>query len=515
MEKTISGIAVNDIATTDEITFAPIATNFQIPLCKKAVMSEISEEFILPDYLPEIRRLLRVIPNIPIPSHYTGADISEFSGNIGWNILYVCGDGTLSEAYFSTPYEASVEIDDNSATEYVMFVDTVPESISAKVIAPRKTSIRARLSHNIKVYGDEVSKDIASETDDIKKLYKVIPSIKILSGTDNSVELVDSISVGENEKIVSKLGTVAIYEALPTDDGVVCKGNVCVKMIIQNKDSKAYSTEKNIPFTSYVPLETEGDAWKCSAYGKVDDIEIEETESTKDIKIRMTVLANAIRNQPSRITADIFSTKQVLAPVFKNISLPCSLCTDIFDFSHEGSLNIEGLPEGAEAIDVITTAKGENITLENGKYILSGKCKYNVLYGSDNEYSVRESEFPFSCELANGFEYPEDFMADISVRSAKVRSEGENIAFSSNLCASVNVIGITPITAVENISFEGEIPPRSSAFTVAYTFDGDSLWDIAKRYSVDPVSLANANGLKNLARIDDSTILSDVKYIII
>ena len=114
--------SIGDIISTDEIIFAPISQAFQMPVCNKSVITEISEDLTLPDYLPEIRRLLRVTPVVSIPSQYVNGSMAEFSGNVNWNILYVCGEGTLSEATFSSPYEVSVDFDGTDAEETVAFI---------------------------------------------------------------------------------------------------------------------------------------------------------------------------------------------------------------------------------------------------------------------------------------------------------------------------------------------------------------------------------------------------------
>ena len=41
----------------------------QLPLCDKTVTSEVAGDFSLPDYQPEIKRLLRVSATVQPPSH--------------------------------------------------------------------------------------------------------------------------------------------------------------------------------------------------------------------------------------------------------------------------------------------------------------------------------------------------------------------------------------------------------------------------------------------------------------
>ena len=53
----------------------------QVPMCDKSVIGEISGDFTLPDYQPEIKRLLRVTANILPATRYVGDRCAELSGN--------------------------------------------------------------------------------------------------------------------------------------------------------------------------------------------------------------------------------------------------------------------------------------------------------------------------------------------------------------------------------------------------------------------------------------------------
>ena len=41
-----------------------------LTLCDKTLRSEVSEDYTLPDYQPEIRRILHVIPTVLPPAKY-------------------------------------------------------------------------------------------------------------------------------------------------------------------------------------------------------------------------------------------------------------------------------------------------------------------------------------------------------------------------------------------------------------------------------------------------------------
>ena len=61
---------------------ALLPEKFSICVCDRVVGCELNEEFTLPDYRPEIRKLLRVTPTFAPPSVYFGAGRLEFGGGV-------------------------------------------------------------------------------------------------------------------------------------------------------------------------------------------------------------------------------------------------------------------------------------------------------------------------------------------------------------------------------------------------------------------------------------------------
>ena len=57
----------------------------QAPVGDRTVITELSEEFSLPDYQPEMKRLLRVRATVLPSDQYVGAGNVECSGRIDYN----------------------------------------------------------------------------------------------------------------------------------------------------------------------------------------------------------------------------------------------------------------------------------------------------------------------------------------------------------------------------------------------------------------------------------------------
>ena len=76
----------------------------QLPYPARHMTAEVTGDFTLPDYQPEIRRLLAVIPTALPPAKYVGNTGAELNGTVDYQVLYVGGDGSLASVPLSSEY---------------------------------------------------------------------------------------------------------------------------------------------------------------------------------------------------------------------------------------------------------------------------------------------------------------------------------------------------------------------------------------------------------------------------
>ena len=126
----------------------------QMPLCDKTISAELSSDYTLPDYQPEIRRILKVIPSILPPAKYIGGNNVELNGTIDYNMLYVGADGGIYSAPLSAEYALSAPLEITSDFDInegvTVLCDISDENITARVSAPRRVGIKCRISARVR-----------------------------------------------------------------------------------------------------------------------------------------------------------------------------------------------------------------------------------------------------------------------------------------------------------------------------------------------------------------------------
>ena len=83
----------------------------QVPMCDRSVIGEISGDFTLPDYQPEIKKLIRVSANILPATRYVGDRCAELSGNVDYYVIYTGSDNQIYCAPLTAEYKIEVPFD--------------------------------------------------------------------------------------------------------------------------------------------------------------------------------------------------------------------------------------------------------------------------------------------------------------------------------------------------------------------------------------------------------------------
>ena len=90
---------------------------FSMLMCQRVVNSDISEDFTLPDYCPEIRRVLYVKEELPMPARFISGNKIDVNGVVDYTLVYVNHEGNVCSAPVSAEYSFSLPIDNANEFE--------------------------------------------------------------------------------------------------------------------------------------------------------------------------------------------------------------------------------------------------------------------------------------------------------------------------------------------------------------------------------------------------------------
>ena len=500
----------------------------QVPLCDRSVLTELSADFSLPDYLPEVKRLLRVHATALPPDKYIGAGNADLSGNVEYSLLYADETNALycvtehGEYRFDVPLEAIADIDLNDGL--TCDTDVVPESVSGRVSAPRKISVKCRLRSRVRIYGTRCMEEsiTGASREELQRLCGQTEAARLFIGTSKTFQLGDEILCDQQEsgelRVVATEGQVFISEATAGSGVVNCRGEVSLKLLcVQEEGALPTPLWRRIPFSHTIP--TEGVEVNCEACanGVCHGIRVTVEDGRILCEASVSLCARALRNETIAFTRDVYSTVALGEPQFVTCSISRALKCGGGNFSVNGSFTAQelGAKGGVRVIDASLFPSVTSVESEHGKYYLVGRCRAHLILLDGEELSACECELPFRFETNGGKEAITDHSVTVTPISCRVRADGERVSLDAELSVSLCLCAEARFEMLSEAAFGEPVSRMGANWMVCYPSRDDTLWSVAKRYHCPIGSLSEQNALSGAPAADSPESLAGVRYLLV
>lgn len=535
--------------TLDDAYRDPSGTpDVQLPLCDRTETTDLSGDFSLPDYQPEIKRLLRITASVLPPTRYVTADGVELTGNVDYFVLYTGNDNELYCAPLNTEYRLTAPLDHTARArmipggehQAVCTCDTVAESVNGRVTAPRRLNIKSRLRAHIRAFGPctlNGQTDEALRPSSLERLTGETHCGRLYVGMSDLVPLRDDMILSPTEqgdlRVVCAEGQVMVTDALPMDNAVTCRGEVAVKLtlapVLPTEENEAdislapiapTVTVRKIPFTETVELPGVTSACTACAHGCCAELSVEIEDGQLHIEAGVILETTAECNEPVVYTKDIFSTRKETTCRYAALPVGRSIrCLNgNFTLSDSLALSDVGIDPAAQVLDVTATAVPTELTVNTDKnrYILGGVCRCHLLLLRDGEYSSADMELPFRYEIEgrpgdlprgdlpadNAASVTPVFGGQITVPACRARMDGERIGVDAELAVCLRLAVLDELNALSDVTFGEDVTRRSGEYVICFPAPADTLWSVAKRYHAPLAPLAAANNLSPTDTLD-------------
>ena len=101
----------------------------QRDLCGETVLCEAAGDYELPDYQPEIRKVLSVRATVLPSGKYVGGSKAEFTGSVVHTVLYTDPDGHIASVSLPADYDFAVTVPTESGV--TVMADSMAEGRAA------------------------------------------------------------------------------------------------------------------------------------------------------------------------------------------------------------------------------------------------------------------------------------------------------------------------------------------------------------------------------------------------
>lgn len=478
-------------------------------ICERSIGGEINAEISMPDYEPEIRRLLRVEVSLTPPAGYCDGARVGMSGDAIFRVLYAGNDGELYSTSAIESYELTEALKPSEReTDVTCSICSVtPESIISRASAPRRISIKCKLRGQGRYFGERgLGEDPGLDIGSVERLVRECEYAKINAPVFAEARLSDDFAIAlpagssGDARIVS-YSPSAVASGIECSEGeATVRGELTLDLLLSADDgSSPFRATRKIPFSETIVADGIDRGCRCVAAISCPDCQFTVDENRIFCEPTLVIRLDAERNVTAEYTADAYSTEALSE--CDRLLLEFPICERTFSGSITSSIrqSIEeaGIDASAEIIHASPFAVVKSIDKNGKKFCVVGEICFNILTKYEKDYLIKELRQPFKYELDTG-ESPVSH-ADCRVIPLPAEAKIDN----GRLCCDceLHIFGIihsgSSIDTVQKVTL-GDPVEHEEATTVCFPSPTDTVWDVSKRYHI-PTSaiISQESELKN------------------
>lgn len=472
----------------------------------------IEGDMIVPDTKPDILKVLQAdaVSRISECEVTDGALIIR--GRVDITVLYIPDSERSSVTSMSASFEFEEEAADKGIKpEDTAFVNSAVERAEFSLINSRKLRIKSVVGFESEVLRQKQI-ELAVDAGEEIEIKRSTVTLRSSAGNADFAFLVRgrlSVPAGRGAfgDILKLDYCIRDTEYKAITGRVTVKGCIGVCVLYTDKDGSIEFCESELPFTEVWEMDDVTEDCDCDIEYRIDDCGFSVEEDTDgDLReAAVTASVTALVKATEAIEADIIDdcympyrkTKLTREKITLEESAACpssqSTVREIIDLP-------EGSPEISSVYNVIAVPHIAKASIEGHRLLCEGRIEACVLYVSDSAenpvYSIKKN-IPFSvsmdCGTSGGGAVPK-LKAEIKHTGYNLNSSGD-AEVRCILSINADIVRkreLELITAAETSAGEDK---GESRIVIYFVQNGDTLWEIAKRYGVPGGAICAMNEL--------------------
>lgn len=483
--------------------------NFCETVFESATEQSVECEFNLPDYCPEIKRIIKCC----LTANLTGVQRLDGKINAQVNacirVIYMGENNKLSAYEQTQPVQKTFE-SDKITSESVINVRVNTDYVNCRATSPRRVDIKAMLTFVFKMICKRSERILTSASEcGIQTLEKDYSYCDLKAIAEKSFNLTEVAEIASEKPSIGRMLDSSAYISV-TDKKIInnkmlIKGDCFIRIYyLSDGEFFAELAEHSIPVSQIIEIDGIDDNCEinldigvtaCEVITKIDS----SGESRLfDINIRASATVTAFENGEITLISDLYSTKYKADNSVKYINILSGNTNFSNTFTNKVTLESIGV-----SVDKVCAAWCESLkyshTFKNGKCIIQGNYQANVMY-SDSEKQVgliqKTVEFEYPVELKDTAEsivcYP-----SLQIGACTCSTSGESrLELRTEIFISGKILSSKNVKCIESAQLSDNVEKAdNSALTIYFSDSNEKIWDIAKKYNTSVQAVMEENEL--------------------
>lgn len=497
------------------------------PVLDAAADHPVDCDIILPDYCPDVSRVLKTEGCVEIDAKQVDGTRLTVSGTFYVRVLYItensCNMRCLTH---ETAFTHAFDLNEEGTQPRIRICARVVY-VNCRLIGPRRVQVRGSIAIHAKVAVEREQEFISGVQDACleskvqpmecsthvgfaEKPFEVHEELEISYGKPAvaSVIKTDAIAVVQDHKLIS--------------NKVIVKGEVRLKTLYSAESEEGEGgvemMEHTVPISQIIDLPGVEEDCGCTVRllpGVVQSTAQADGEGeNRRLDVQLTVMAEVDAYRSRKVTAltDVFSPQYEVAMQTKPVSL-----LHVVDSIHTTEMVQQSVELENVELKAVTDCDVQSHLMESrvegGALLLTGEFLVSVFAMDAQGGPVcMDKTVPFTIkkEIAGSAETMRAD-PDVQVISSSYTLTGMNRLDLRVECAvEAMVYAVLQKNAVTELDVDDtqpkELPPQKT-LTLYFADKGESIWEIAKRYNTSPVGIKKENHLDDEETLDARNML--------
>lgn len=476
---------------------------------------EVSEEFSLPDYVPEVRRVLCVRAQAVPETKYVntlneGAEL-ECSGTVTYSVIYLNDEGTLCALPLSSSYEIKIPLNN---VPYITEVTAQAENAVVRVSAPRRLNIKSTIKSRAVAFKREecsakITPNSSAEQIYLQKREKEISTLDLTQISRQGVKISERLdSLSEGEKPIWCDASIFLNEVKCQSNAVSVRGEASIKCLLTRENGENVIT-RTFPINEEIEANGVGTGEMARVYARCVSLSIsnEQRGDSNELFFDLTYDLNGevVKNKRSEVEIDGYSLGQESEASYKDLEYQSMLLSGATSFTVSESVKRKN-KEIKEIVTVLADPVYEKCEIKGNRVNLLGSLRTTIIGKETNEenttteYYSDEYTLPIKLEV-EGAGAPSKItpLCNFAFGNLSARYDNERLYLNCEVIASYLLLASHNQRVLDtlDIKTENEIKRNNAQVRVCFLNEGEELWDIAKRYHTTTAKLKEQNDLIN------------------
>lgn len=489
----------SDNIITDEIIF------------KDTSEQNVELDYILPDYYPEIFRIIRCTGSAYVSSCGVNGKTLSYEISASLRIIY-CGQGNnIRTVEKELTYPMTSEISDAISPKII--IEPFFDYISCRAVTGRRIDVHGLISVRICVSAEKQTPVITDAFGD-----NIILKKESFLTTDNKLQcdkkavVSEDIAIGSEKPPVTEIlresAAILSCDKKAVEGKLAVKGDIRVNILYSSEDNTVEPLQFTVPYSHILNMDGLDDSYEIRVRTKILCCKVNpksdsENSDTLECNITLYIFCTAEKKKEIKAAVDEFSPDTPTEHKSEEIktNLPAKIITKSQTVKSTASLvenTIDTVYDSwCEANPFSYVRESDGTITAVGKVNLFAAAK-----NKSGETVIISGSTPVSIsDLGEGNVFSEDFICDINVypvSSSYNISSDNTVEITGEIVLDGEIDDFGKITALTEIKCdENSEKTKSESFGIKLYFaeKDESLWEIAKRCHTSPEIIMEENGL--------------------